>query len=167
MMMVIVAETMLFTTLVGGYLVLRGAGGPWPPPGQPRLPLALTWVNTGVLLASCFTMFRAWGALKTGDAGRLRSSLVGSALLGSTFLVIQGSEWARLVGFGMTMSASIYGATFYALIGLHGVHVLAAVVWLGCVTLRRRAAGADLCAIYWFYVCGLWAFLFPLVYLIP
>ena len=167
MVMVIVAETMLFTTLVGGYLVLRWAGGPWPPPGQPRLPLALTWVNTLVLLVSCITMSRAWGALKTGDAVRLRSSLVGTALLGSTFLVIQGTEWTRLVRFGMTMSASIYGATFYALIGLHGLHVLAAVIWLGYVTMRRRAAGVDLCAIYWFYVCGLWAFLFPLVYLIP
>lgn len=165
--MVIVAETMLFTTLVGGYLVLRGAGGPWPPPGQPRLPIALTWVNTFVLLASCVMMYRAWSALRTGETGRLKSSLIGTALLGSTFLVIQGTEWARLVRFGMTMSASIYGATFYALIGLHGLHVLVAVVWLAYVSISRRSPGADLCAIYWFYVCGLWAFLFPLVYLIP
>ena len=90
-----------------------------------------------------------------------------TAMLGATFLTIQGSEWARLVRFGMTLSSSIYGATFYALIGLHGLHVLAAVAWLGFISLSRRKPGADLCAIYWFYVCGLWAFLFPLVYLIP
>src|SRR5262245_51168769 len=110
--MVIVAETMLFTTLIGGYLVLRGAGGRWPPPGQPRLPLALTWVNTFVLFSSCVTMLRAWKALKTGDEARLKTSLTGTAMLGCTFLAIQGSEWARLVRFGMTMSSSIYGATF-------------------------------------------------------
>ena len=167
MAMLIVAETMLFTTLVGGYLVLRGASGPWPPPGQPRLPIVLTWVNTLVLFASCVTMFRAWKAMGSGDARRVRSSLTATALLGSTFLIIQGTEWTRLVRFGMTLAASVYGATFYTLIGLHGLHVLVAVIWLVCVTVTRRAPGADLCAIYWFYVCGLWAFLFPLVYLIP
>ena len=89
--MVIVAETMLFTTLVGGYLVLRGAGGQWPPPGQPRLPIALTWVNTLVLLASCITMSRAWVAMRSGDVRRLRSSLMATVMLGATFLTIQGS----------------------------------------------------------------------------
>jgi heme/copper-type cytochrome/quinol oxidase subunit 3 len=171
--MLMVAETMLFTTLIGGYVVLRGAGGAWPPPGQPRLPLAVTWVNTFVLLASCWTMWRARRALKAGEASKLRFSLAETALLGSTFLAIQGTEWVQLVSFGMTMSASVYGATFYLLVGLHGIHVLAAVVWLLVVVARfrgdrftlKRAAPADLCAIYWFYVCGLWAVLFPLVYL--
>ena len=173
--MLMVAETMLFTTLLGGYIVLRGAGGPWPPPGLPRLPLAVTWVNTVVLMASCWTMYRAWKALggHPPEPRQLRYSLAETALLGSTFLTIQGTEWVRLVRFGLTLSAGVYGATFYLLIGLHGLHVLAAVVWLLWLALRvrgdrftlKRAAPADLCALYWFYVCGLWAVLFPVVYL--
>ena len=163
--MLMVAETMLFTTLLGGYVVLRGAGGAWPPAGMPRLPLAVTWVNTFVLLASCWTMSRAWRAFALHEARQLRYSLAETALLGSTFLAIQGTEWVRLVKFGLTLSTSIYGATFYLLIGLHGLHVLAAVVWLLWLTLFRRESSADLCAMYWFYVCGLWAVLFPAVYL--
>lgn len=171
--MLMVAETMLFTTLIGGYIVLRGAGGPWPPPGQPRLPLAVTWVNTFVLFASCWTMTRAWRALGSREPRQLRYALAETAILGSTFLAIQGTEWVRLVRYGLTLSTSVYGATFYLLIGLHGAHVLAAVGWLAWVVLRFRgdrftfknAAVVDLCALYWFYVCGLWAVLFPLVYL--
>src|SRR5262245_46390278 len=136
--MLMVAETMLFTTLLGGYIVLRGAGGPWPPPGLPRLPLTVTWVNTFVLAASCWTMFRAWRALGDRAPRPLRFSLSETALLGSTFLAIQGTEWVRLVRFGLTASSSMYGATFYLLIGLHGLHVLAAVLWLLWLVARVR-----------------------------
>jgi heme/copper-type cytochrome/quinol oxidase subunit 3 len=170
---VIVAELMFFTGLIGAYVVLRGSAGTWPPPDQPRLPLAVTWVNTFVLFMSCWTMYRAWCAHRDKDPVRLYRSLVETTLLGSAFLAIQGTEWVRLVHHGLTVSTSLYGATFYTLIGTHGLHVLAAVIWLVVVVARfhgdrfslKRAAGTDLCALYWYFVCGLWAVLFPLVYL--
>lgn len=172
--MLIAAETMLFTGLIGAYLVLRGSAPAWPPPDQPRLPLAVTWANTAVLAVSCWSITRAWMAWSARDSRRLRWALVESTLLGGTFLVIQGSEWLRLVRHGLTVSTSLYGATFYTLIGVHGVHVAAAVVWLLVMVLRfrgdrfsmKRAAGVDLCALYWYFVCALWAVLFPLVYLV-
>ena len=172
--MLIAAETMLFTGLIGAYVVLRGTSGPWPPLGQPRLPLAITWANTGLLLLSCWTMSRAVAALRAGHVRRLRLALVETGLLGSAFLGVQGSEWVRLLNHGLTLSTGLYGATFYLLIGLHGAHVAAAVTWLLWLLARsgggrftlKRAAGVDLCAIYWYFVCALWAVLFPLVYLL-
>jgi heme/copper-type cytochrome/quinol oxidase subunit 3 len=67
----------------------------------------------------------------------------------------------------------MYGGTFYLLIGCHAAHVLAAVIWLAVLAvLERRArpgwtssAGLEMCTIYWYFVCALWAVLFPLVYL--
>ncbi len=56
-------------------------------------------------------------------------------LLGSAFLAIQGSEWVRLVAHGLKLSSGTYGATFYTLIGLHGAHVTAAVVWLAFIVI--------------------------------
>ncbi len=171
--MLIAAETMLFTGLIGAYMVLRGSAPSWPPPDQPRLPLAVTWANTGVLAVSCWTISRAWSAWKARQARRLRWALIETTLLGGTFLSIQGSEWIRLVRHGLTLSTSLYGATFYTLIGIHGVHVAAAVIWLLVMVIRfrgdrfslKRAAGVDLCALYWYFVCALWGVLFPLVYL--
>ncbi|HKY34089.1 MAG TPA: heme-copper oxidase subunit III [Candidatus Polarisedimenticolia bacterium] len=171
--MLIAAETMFFTGLLGAYVVLRGTAVAWPPPGQPRLPLAVTWANTAVLALSCWTMTRAWRALHRKDARLLVVSLTQTAVLGSAFLAVQGTEWVRLIGHGLTLTASLYGATFYTLIGVHGLHVAAAVAWLvaaaalsrGSRFTLRRAASVDVCAIYWYFVCGLWAVLFPLVYL--
>src|SRR5205085_2530251 len=56
--------------------------------------------------------------------------LQGTAALGALFLAVQGYEWIRLIGFGLSLASGVYGTTFFALIGLHGLHVLAALVWL-------------------------------------
>jgi cytochrome c oxidase subunit 3 len=166
------AEAMLFFGMIGAYLVFRYGSAVWPPPGQPHLPLLVTWVNTTVLLASGYTMHRARSAARDGNR-LLISYLATTAVLGVAFLLIQGSEWVRLVHHGLTLSSGTYGATFYTLIGLHGVHVVGAVVWLLAVTWFARSGrfthghhvAVDLCAMYWNFVLGLWLLLFVLVYL--
>jgi heme/copper-type cytochrome/quinol oxidase subunit 3 len=145
----------------------------WPPPGQPYLPVEATWVNTGLLTFSAATMRRAVEAIRADHAATMRASLLGTAVLGAIFLIAQGSEWVRLVNHGLTLSSSVYGSMFYSLIGLHGLHVLGAVGWLGVVFLgavrgrysAERRTAVELCALYWYFVCGLWIVLFGLVYL--
>jgi len=166
-------EIMAFSGLITAYLVLRAGSFAWPPPDLPRLPVAVTWVNTSVLLFSAYTMWRALKAIRVGSQSGLRSALLVTAVLGSIFLIVQGTEWVQLVHRGLTLSSSVYGATFYTLIGLHGLHVVGAVVWLLAVLgLAYRArftakahVGVTVCAMYWYFVCGLWVVLFPLVYL--
>lgn len=165
------SEVMLFAGLMGAYLVLRYGSPAWPPPGQPRLPRAVTSANTAVLLLSAVTAWRAWRGIRAGDRVRLRRGLAVTALLGAAFLGVQGSEWARLVGHGMSLG-SAYGSTFAALIGLHGAHVLGALAWLLVVLWRagrwkysaRRHLAVELFAVYWIFVSGLWLALFALVY---
>jgi len=86
---------------------------------------------------------------------------------------VQGYEWVRLIHYGLHVTSGAYGATFYTLIGLHAVHVLGALVWLG-VALRLVSRGRFLdgragilraCAIYWHFVVGLWPILYVAVYL--
>lgn len=166
-------ETMIFMGLITAYWVLRANSFTWPPPELPRLPLAVTWVNTGMLLFSAFTMSRAVAAIRAGSQDGLRSALVGTAVLGVGFLAVQGSEWVRLIRQGLTLSSGSYGSTFYTLIGLHALHVVSAVVWLLAVlTVAQRQhytatrhAGVRLCATYWYFVCALWIILFAVVYL--
>jgi cytochrome c oxidase subunit 3 len=170
--MLLVAETMFFAGLIGAYLVFRVGSPTWPPPDLPRLPLAVTTVNTVVLTASVVTMAGALAAAGRGEGRRLRRLLGVTGALGSLFLLIQGSEWVRLIHHGLTLSAGTYGATFYVLVGAHALHVLAAVLWVGGVTwlVRRgtfsaaRQVAVEVCAIYWFFVWALWLALFVLVY---
>lgn len=173
------AETMFFAGLVAAFMILRLGAQVWPPPFQPRLPVGVTGVNTLILLASSLTMTRALRANRRGDRGGLVAGLGETALLGVIFLAVQGYEWARLVHFGLTVSSGAYGTTFYTLIGAHGVHVVAALIWLSVVLVgarwgRTRAAGAgirpqrvavSLCGMYWYFVVFLWPVLYTLVYL--
>lgn len=173
MALFIAAETMLFGGMIGAFLVFRFGTVVWPPEGLPLLPLGLTAVNTLVLFASCVPMARAVSAMRRRDAAGLRSGLLLAATLGIAFLAIQGTEWASLVGHGLTITSGPYGSTFYVLIGMHGIHVLGAVGWLvallgGSFLGRfegRESVAVDLAGIYWYFVSALWAVLFPLVYL--
>jgi heme/copper-type cytochrome/quinol oxidase subunit 3 len=168
------AESMFFAALISALFVLRLGMPVWPPPLQPRLPVGLTGVNTLVLLGSSVAMIGAGRALARNDRRRLVRALGLAALLGGLFLAVQGYEWLRLIRFGLTMSSSTYGTTFYTLIGTHALHVAGALVWV-CAILALaaagrfsadRASGVRACAMYWHFVVALWPILYVAVYLL-
>ncbi len=172
-LMVIASEMMLFSGLIGSFLIYRLSAPFWPPPAMPRLPIAVTWVNTFVLLTSAGTMTLALRAVHQNRQRLTRRYLLATLALGVTFLAVQGSEWVRLVAHGLKLSSGMYGGTFYLLIGCHGAHVTAGVIWLACVAgfaMRgrynaRNAHAIEMCAVYWYFVCAVWPLLFGLVYL--
>jgi heme/copper-type cytochrome/quinol oxidase subunit 3 len=171
--MMLGAETMFFAGLIGAFIVFRLAAANWPPPFQPRLPVGVTGVNTLILLISALTMHFSVRAIRAGNIAGAKRHLTFTALLGTLFLAIQGSEWIKLVHFGLTVSSSVYGGLFYTLIGAHGVHVLGALVWLVAVYAQTRAGrysskdynGLQICGMYWTFVVALWPVLYGLVYL--
>ena len=173
-MFLIAAETMLFAGLMSAFVVLRIGAAAWPPPLQPRLPIEITGINTLVLLASSVYMALAVRSFREGRVPLAASRLVRAAALGALFLAVQGYEWVRLIGFGLTASSGAYGGTFYTLIGAHGLHVVGALAWLGVAVRRVRAgriapespASLRACAMYWHFVVGLWPILYVAVYLL-
>lgn len=174
MKFIIGSEVVLFGALIAAYLALRAQASVWPPPGQPRLPVAVTGANTVVLLLSGSTVWRASRAAREGARTACRRWLWITLLLGALFLVVQGSEWTRLIGYGLRMSSGIYGGMFYSLIGLHALHVVAAVVILGVVLWRgrhiyfTRARSIDVAIgrLYWMFVVAMWPPLYVMVYLL-
>ena len=168
------SEVMLFAAMISAYLVLRAGADSWPPPGQPRLPLALTGANTVVLLLSGTTM---WAALRAAHLTRTtacRRWLAATLTLGTLFLVVQGTEWMRLIDYGMRISSGTYGGMFYALIGLHALHVVVAILLLGLVLWRgrhgrfaaERQTDVEVCHLFWTFVVAVWPVLYGLVYLL-
>lgn len=172
MLMLIGAETMFFAGLIGAYLVFRFGTTVWPS-AHLYLPVAVTWANSVILVGSCYTMYKATDHFKLANQEAFLSFLWATVCLGTIFLCVQGYEWIQLVHDGLTISAGMYGATFYVLIGCHALHVLAAVVWLTIVLFRARRGkysqeqytGIETCSMYWYYVGAVWLVLFPLVYL--
>jgi heme/copper-type cytochrome/quinol oxidase subunit 3 len=173
-MFLIAGDLMFFAGLIFAFWVLRLAAPVWPPPLQPRLPIGVTTANTFVLLASSAAMLAATRTLARGRGEMLTRRLGLAALLGGFFVTLQGYEWARLVGFGLTVSSGIYGALFYTLVGAHALHVAAALVWVAVTAIRARrgrldhtrVAEAHACALYWHFVVALWPLLYVSVYLV-
>ncbi len=168
------SEVMLFGALISAYLVLRAGAERWPPPGQPRLPIAITGANTAVLLLSGVTMWLAFRAARLTRVTSCRRWLATTLALGTLFLVVQGSEWARLIGYGLRISSGTYGGMFYTVIGAHALHVVVAVLLLATVLWRgrrgrfayERQTDVQVCFIFWTFVVAVWPILYGLVYLL-
>ncbi|MFZ1120675.1 MAG: cytochrome c oxidase subunit 3 [Candidatus Binataceae bacterium] len=171
MLIFVGSEAMVFAGLISALLVTRASAAFWPPPNQPRLPVAVTGLNTALLVLSGFTMWRVVRLLRRRDRGGAARWMTVTFLLGAMFLAIQGSEWARLIHFGLTMTSSVYGGMFYLIVGAHALHLAAALIVLSFVTARvwRGRYESDLrgivaCSVYWSFVVILWPILYALVY---
>jgi heme/copper-type cytochrome/quinol oxidase subunit 3 len=170
MLIFVFAEIMFFAGLVSAHTIVRsGALAGWPPPGQPRLPVEQTAFNTAALLASGIVLFIAHRRFEKEPA-RARVPLAIAMALGAFFVAFQGVEWVALLREGLTLTSSTHGAFFYLIVGIHGLHAVAALlvlVYLFVRLLRRELVMPQLLAgeIFWYFVVGVWPILYWRVYL--
>src|SRR5262249_18317594 len=107
---------MMFCALFFAYGFVRMRAGGWPPPGLPRLPLALPALNPLVLLGSSVVFARGLQLLRRGRRRAFAAAVAATFVLGALFLAMQISVWRGLVAQGFTVvSGGVYGSVFYAL----------------------------------------------------
>ena len=58
-------------------------------------------------------------------------ALLVEGLLGAAFLLLEAQEFAGLIAEGNGPTRSAFLSSFFALVGLHGLHVTAGLLWLG------------------------------------
>jgi cytochrome c oxidase subunit 3 len=142
--------------------------------------------NTYVLLTSSLTVALALAAAKAEHRRRALVLLAITIALGIAFDVLKGVEyvqhWHDGFRFGRWYAyaplpqhgAVLYFTLYYALTGLHALHVTIGVgvlafmwirIWSGGVSVRR-VTGLELGGLYWHFVDVVWIFLWPLLYLI-
>lgn len=173
MLIFIAVELMFFAGLISAFTIVKSTAvpGAWPPPSQPRLPIEATAVTSVVLLASGALAWLAWSAFsKSPSSPRVPRLLLGAALLGAAFVTVQGVEWVRLVGEGLTMRVSTYGSFFYMIVGAHALHAtcaIGALFWAWRRAVSGRLQGQQLAALLalWTFVVAVWPVLYVLVYL--
>jgi len=165
----IFTEVMLFAGLISAHTIARASSVVgWPPPGQPRLPFEETALNTAALLLSGVAVFVAQRSFPR-DRQRAFVLLAVGLTLGAFFVLFQGIEWVRLVGEGLTLTSSTHGAFFYLIVGVHGLHALAALTALGFALLRLRRSVLPpsvlaATALFWYFVVGVWPVIYFRVY---
>jgi heme/copper-type cytochrome/quinol oxidase subunit 3 len=171
MLFFVACEVMFFAALISAMFVVRGSAVEWPPIDQPRLPVLTTAGNTLVLLASGVMLWLATRAMKRSEPAAVSAKFLRwSMWLGTVFVTVQGMEWMRLINYGLTMKSSQFGSFFYLIIGMHALHAVIALALLAYVyhtfvngTLRLPRFWAA--QIFWYFVVGLWPFLYAFVYL--
>ena len=168
----IMAEASLLGIFVVAYLFYIGKSlhGPYP-----RDVLDVPIFNTMCLLTSSVTVGLAVRALRRADRRWVGTWLAVTALLGIVFLAGTAGEWQRLiVDHGLTIGTNLFGTTFYALVGLHALHVAMGVLMLTLLTVFAcsgelqpvHTERTELVSWYWHFVDGVWIVVLTVVYIV-
>jgi cytochrome c oxidase subunit 3 len=182
MWLFIVSDSLTFTALLIGYAYARFSSDVWPRPFQFYPSIVFSSVMTLCLLSSSLTMVMAVSASARGKKGAVRAWLFATIVFGAAFIVLHLIEWNHLIEEGLTPfelpkewlhkwpgASAQFGATFFAITGLHMFHVFTGLCYLAIVALRiRRMKHEDIevSGLYWHFVDLVWMFVFPLIYLL-
>ena len=167
----VVSEILIFSSLFWAYLhsalnPTMEIGMSWPPMGIEAIsPAELPLLNTIILLASGVTITYAHHALINGN----RSNTLYGTLLIALFVFCQILEYSFA---GFTISDGVYGSTFFALTGLHGIHMIMLVIMLVVCTWRvynyeftnTSHVGAETTILYLHVLDVIWLFIYIIVY---
>jgi heme/copper-type cytochrome/quinol oxidase subunit 3 len=167
------SEIMVFGGLIGSYILYRlASAGAWTEMAH-HVSTTIGAINTFVLLTSSLTMVMAHAAIEDEDRKRAKLYLAFTVLLGLTFLGFKAIEYSGEISKGFTPLAGTFWSFYYAMTGLHGLHVLAGII--ANLALFIMAAKGSLwpntqqrveySGLYWHFVDVVWIFLFPLLYL--
>jgi cytochrome c oxidase subunit 3 len=171
MMLFIISEIMIFAAFFTAYFFIRIVNhNPWPADGT-KLPEAVAGINTAILLSSSLTIHWALTSVKRGNRFGLKAGMLTTFVLGLTFLFVQINEYVHL-GFSPRYAAQ--STVFYALTGLHGVHVFIGLCLLLMITVRafrghyspENHRGMEVPGIYWHFVDIMWVVVYTTVYVL-
>jgi cytochrome o ubiquinol oxidase subunit III len=168
----LLSDIIMFSAFFATYAVLVGntAGGP---SGQQLFNLRNVGIETACLLLSSFTCGLASIGARTSNGFWFYGAMAATFVLGAAFLSIEIHEFAGMVAQGAGPTRSAFLSAFFTLVGCHGLHVTAGLLWLLTMMAQVFAKGyrADilrrvLCfSLFWHTLDIIWVALFTVVYL--
>lgn len=165
-------ETTILAIIVAAYFYVRLGFSVWPPPNIAPPDLGLASVNLAILLASCFPMYLASEAIKTGNVRRGTLMTVLNIVMALAFLLIRTIELNR---WNFKWTTDIYGSLVWTLVVLHTMHVIGdtieSMVFVGVLLSGRVGAkqqlGSTMDSLYWYWVVAVWIPLYLLIFVYP
>lgn len=175
MILFIGTETATFAAFLASYYYLRFSDArTWPPQGDKPPHLIVPSIGTGILIASCVSMFLASRTARDRRTPLPVLSLLVTTFAGLAFIALQGldytEEWPS-----SKPSKDAYGSLNYAITGLHGIHVAIGVLMLVVLLLgmlfrpheNGRPGSVRIVAMYWYFLSGIAIAVYVTVYLVP
>ncbi len=168
----LLSDIIMFAAFFASYTVLvnETAGGP---SGRDLFDLRNTGIETGCLLISSFTCGLAMVGLQARNNRWFYGAMAATFVLGAAFIGLEVREFWSMVADGNGPDRSAFLSAFFALVGLHGVHVSAGLLWLLTMMAQVWAKGYRndilrrvLCfSLFWHALDIVWVALFTVVYL--
>jgi cytochrome o ubiquinol oxidase subunit III len=169
----LISDIILFAAFFATYAVLSGntAGGPT---GRDLFDMRTVAIETGCLLTSSFFCGVAGLGADARNNRVFHGAMLLTFLLGVAFLAIELHEFATMIANDAGPGRSGFLSAFFALIGCHGMHVTAGLLWLLTMMAQVVAKGFRddimrriLCFnLFWHTLDIIWVALFSLVYLV-
>ena len=167
---------MFFAIFAASSAPMWMAGGPGP---KDFVDIGSIAWQTGFLLASSLTSGMAVLSLKERHAGqgasrgRLIFWLLLTAVLGFGFLYREIADFVSMAQMGAGPTRSGYLTAFWSLVGLHGAHVTAGLLWCLTIVVGVLVRGVDKrwklallrWAVFWHFLDVIWIGLFTFVFL--
>ena len=168
----LLSDIIMFSAFFASYAVLSGetAGGP---SGRDLFDLRNTGIETGCLLISSFTCGLASVGLNARNDRWFHGAMAATFVLGAAFIGLEVREFWSMAAGGNGPGRSAFLSAFFALVGLHGLHVSAGLLWLLTMMAQVFAKGYRpdilrrvLCfSLFWHALDIIWVALFTVVYL--
>jgi cytochrome o ubiquinol oxidase subunit 3 len=168
----LLSDIIIFSALFAAYAVLSGrtADGPG---GVQLFHRDNVLIETGCLLLSSFTCAMMSLAIEVRRRGLMAIGALLTLALGAAFLWLELTEFAGMVAHGAGPSRSAFLSAFFALVGMHGLHVSIGLCWLVSMvaqvfTLGWRPMVIDRLAcfsLFWHALDIVWIGVFTIVYL--
>jgi cytochrome c oxidase subunit 3 len=163
MWLFMVSVVMLFAAFTSAYVV-KQSDGVWL---DFQLP-ALFDYTTAIIILSSLSMHWAVIAAKKNLIKMIRVALGITFVLGLLFLVGQLMAWGELVEADVHFVGNAAGSFLYVLTGVHGLHLVSAVIFLIVVLYSafqykihsKSLVQLEICATYWHFLGGLWLYLY-------
>jgi cytochrome o ubiquinol oxidase subunit III len=169
----LMTDCILFASLFAAYAVLHNNtfGGP---SGRELFDLSFIGIETIVLLTSSFTCGLAMLAAHQGRKNETLALFGVTALLGAGFLAMELTEFAHLVQEGDSWRRSGFLSAFFTLVGTHGLHITAGILWMIAMMVQVARRGLTthttrrltMLSLFWHFLDIVWIFIFTIVYLL-
>lgn len=165
----LLSDIVMFSAFFAAFQVVAGNATQAPP----RFDLSNLAIETWCLLISSFLCGIASLSAGQRDPFWTEACLFLTGVFGAAFLYLEVREFAALIARHQGPTDGAYYSAFFALVGCHGLHVTAGLLWLGTMMaqifvkgfrpdIRRRLACFSL---FWHALDIIWVAIFSLVYL--
>lgn len=168
----LMTDCVLFASLFATYAVLQNnTNGDLGASEIFNMPFVLT--ETFLLLASSFTCGLMILAVNRGRARQVIGWLIVTFLLGAAFLGMELYEFNKLVSEGVSWERSGFLSAFFTLVGTHGLHITAGLIWIIALIVQVWRRGLErgtirrltMFSLFWHFLDIVWIFIFTIVYL--